>query len=83
MWIRSDAPSRSADACDLEQFAGLDRNSSCKKQQPLLQNVWHEVEYRIDVCRATTEACLELVLGMKEVPVYSGVRLSSVWLLLP
>jgi hypothetical protein len=54
-----------------------------KKLQPLLQNVWREVEFRIDGCRATTEACFELVLNMKEVSVYSCVRLIFVWLLRP
>jgi hypothetical protein len=32
--------------------------------QPLLQNMWHEVEYCLDVCRATEGAHIELVWGM-------------------
>jgi hypothetical protein len=36
-----------------------------KNYQPLLQNVWHEVEY-LDVCRATNGAPTELSLGMKK-----------------
>jgi hypothetical protein len=31
-----------------------------KTDQPLLQNVWHEVGYRLDVCRATNGAHTEL-----------------------
>jgi hypothetical protein len=81
VWIRCVAPSHSANACHPEQLDRLNRNSSCKKLQPLLQNVWRKVEYRVDVCRATTDACLELVLGVKEFPVYSGVRSRFVWLL--
>jgi len=74
MWIRSVVPSHSANACHPEQLEGLNRNSGCKTLQRLLHNVWREVESRIDVCRATVEACFVLVQGMKEVPVYSGVR---------
>lgn len=64
--MRSDAPSHLADACHPEQLEGLNRNSSCRNLQPLLQNVWGEVEYRIDVCRATSERCFEFVQYMKE-----------------
>jgi hypothetical protein len=64
----------------LQDWAGT---AVAHKVQPVLPNVRPEVEYRIDGCRATTRACFELVLGMKEVPVYSSVRLSFVWLLLP
>jgi hypothetical protein len=49
-----------------------------------LQNVWHEVEYRLDVCRATNEAHIELAQGMKkllELLFSYGVRLIFVWLL--
>jgi len=68
VWIRSVVPSHSANACHPEQLEGLNRSSGCKTLQPLLQNVWREGECRIDVCRATAEACFELVQGMKEVP---------------
>jgi hypothetical protein len=37
-----------------------------KTDQPLLQNVWHEVEYHLDVCRATNGAHTELAKGMKK-----------------
>jgi hypothetical protein len=36
------------------------RTSIAKIDQPLLQNVWHKVEYRLDVCRATNGAHIEL-----------------------
>jgi len=32
------------------------RTAIAKIDQPLLQNVWQEVEYRLDVCRATNRA---------------------------
>jgi hypothetical protein len=36
-----------------------------KTDQPLSQNVWHEVEYHLDVCRATNGAHTELAYGVK------------------
>jgi hypothetical protein len=36
------------------------RTAIAEIDQPLLQNVWHEVEYRLDVCRATNGAQIEL-----------------------
>jgi hypothetical protein len=36
------------------------RTAIAKTDQLLLQNVWHEVEYRLDVCRATNGAHIEL-----------------------
>jgi hypothetical protein len=36
------------------------RTAIAKIYQPLLQNVWHEVECRLDVCRATNGAHTEL-----------------------
>jgi hypothetical protein len=32
------------------------RKATAKSNQPLKQNVWHEVEYRLDVCRARNGA---------------------------
>jgi len=37
------------------------RTATAKTDQPLLQNVWHEVEYRFDVCRATNAGHIELL----------------------
>jgi hypothetical protein len=36
------------------------RTAIAKSDQPLLQNVWHKVEYCLDVCRATNRAHTEL-----------------------
>jgi hypothetical protein len=36
------------------------RTAIAKIDKPLMQNVWHEVEYRPDVCRATSGANIEL-----------------------
>jgi hypothetical protein len=36
------------------------RTAIAKIGQPLLQNVWFEVEYCLDVCRATNGAHIEL-----------------------
>jgi hypothetical protein len=36
------------------------RTAIAKTDQPLLQNVWHKVEYHLDVCRATNGAHIEL-----------------------
>jgi hypothetical protein len=36
-----------------------------KIDQPLLQNIWHEVKYCLDVCRATNGAQTEHSQGMK------------------
>jgi hypothetical protein len=36
------------------------RTAIAKIDQPLLQNVWHEVEYWLDVCRATNGDHIEL-----------------------
>jgi hypothetical protein len=36
------------------------RTAIAKIDKPLLQNVWQEVEYRLDVCRATSGAYIEL-----------------------
>jgi hypothetical protein len=36
------------------------RTVIAKTDQPLLPNVWHEVKYRLDVCRATNGAHTEL-----------------------
>jgi hypothetical protein len=36
------------------------RTAIAKTDQPLLQNVRHKVEYRLDVCRATNGAHIEL-----------------------
>jgi hypothetical protein len=36
------------------------RTAIAKVDEPLMQNVWHEVEYRLDVCRATYGALAEL-----------------------
>jgi hypothetical protein len=33
---------------------------TAKIDQPLLENVWHKVKYRLDVCKATNEAHIEL-----------------------
>jgi hypothetical protein len=56
-----------------------DPPSDCKHDQLLLQNVWHDVEYRLDVCRATNGAHIETNFL---VALYNGVRLIFVWLLL-
>jgi len=40
--------------------------ATAKTDQPLLQNVWHEIEYLIHVCRATNGAHIELLQGMKK-----------------
>jgi hypothetical protein len=42
------------------------RIATAKTDQPLLQNIWHEVGYRLDVCRATNGAHIELSWGIKE-----------------
>jgi len=36
------------------------RTATAKLDQPLLQNIWDEVEYILDVCRATIGAHIEL-----------------------
>jgi len=36
------------------------RTEIAKSDQSLLQNIWHEVEYCLDVCRATNGAHIEL-----------------------
>jgi hypothetical protein len=36
------------------------RTAIAKIDEPLLQNVWHKVAYRLDVCRATNGAYIEL-----------------------
>jgi hypothetical protein len=36
------------------------RTATAKGDVPVMQNVWHEVEYRLDVCRATYGALTEL-----------------------
>jgi hypothetical protein len=36
------------------------RTAVAKIDQPLLQNVWHEVEYHLDVYRGTNGAHIEL-----------------------
>jgi hypothetical protein len=41
------------------------RTAIAKTDQPLLQNVWNEVEYRRDVCRATNGAHIELGYSIK------------------
>jgi hypothetical protein len=42
------------------------RTATAKTDEPLLQNVWHEVEYRHHVCWATNGAHTELAEGMKK-----------------
>jgi hypothetical protein len=42
-----------------KQLNGSNRKSDCRLDQPLLQNVWHEVEYIPDVCRATHGAHID------------------------
>jgi hypothetical protein len=42
------------------------RTATANTDQPLLQNVWHEVEYHPDMCRATNGAHTELSQGMKK-----------------
>jgi len=38
----------------LYNLKGALRAAIKKFEHPLLQNIWHEVEYRLDLCRATT-----------------------------
>jgi hypothetical protein len=55
------------------------RTATAKTDRPLLQNVWHEVECRFDVCTATNGAHTEFVYSMKKwVDLYSGERLFCV-----
>jgi hypothetical protein len=56
-----------------------------KIDQPLLQNVCHEVEYLLDVCRATNGEIYRTCIGYEKnflVVLYNRVRLSFVWHLL-
>jgi len=56
-----------------------------KTDQLFLQNVWHEVEYSVDVCRATSGKHIELSYGIRKtfcVALYNGMRFVLVWLLL-
>jgi hypothetical protein len=36
------------------------QTAAAKTDQPLLQNIWHEVKYCLDVCRATNGAHTKL-----------------------
>jgi hypothetical protein len=40
----------------LNNLKGAMRAAIKKFEHPLLQNIWHEVEYRLDASRATTGA---------------------------
>jgi hypothetical protein len=42
------------------------QTAKAKIDQPLLQNVWHKLEYCLDVCRGTNRAHIELPQGMKK-----------------
>jgi hypothetical protein len=57
--------------------------ATAKTDQPLLQN-WQEIEYCLDVYRATNGAHTNLHMVWKNifVALYSGVHLVFVWLLL-
>jgi hypothetical protein len=44
----------------LKNFKDRVRTATAKTDQPLLQIVWHEVEYLLDVCRATNGAHIKL-----------------------
>jgi hypothetical protein len=53
------------------------RTASAWNEHPLVQNVRHEVGYRLDVCRATNGEQTELAQGMKgasSVVLYKAVR---------
>jgi hypothetical protein len=50
----------------LSNFKNRIRTATAKTDQSLLQNVWHKVEYRLDVCRATNGAHIELAQGTKK-----------------
>jgi hypothetical protein len=39
---------------------------TAKTDQPLMQYVWHEVEYHLDMCKATDDVYMELTHGMKK-----------------
>jgi hypothetical protein len=67
---------RSANACNLNNLKDRIWTATAKIDQTLLQNVWHKVECRPDMCRATDRAHIELPLGMKKtfwVALYNGV----------
>jgi hypothetical protein len=42
------------------------RRNTAKTVQPLLQDVWREVEYRLDVCVAVSGAYIKLAQGVKK-----------------
>jgi hypothetical protein len=44
----------------LNNFKDQIQTATAIIDQPLLQNVWHEVEYRLDLSRATNGAHTEL-----------------------
>jgi hypothetical protein len=68
----------------LNKLKDIIRKATAKTDQPLLQNVWHEVECLLDVCVATNEAHIKIAYGIKTfcVALYRGVPLIFVWLLL-
>jgi hypothetical protein len=43
-----------------KNLKNLLQTATAKSNQPLSQNVWHEVEYCLDVCRATNGAHIKL-----------------------
>jgi hypothetical protein len=62
------------------------RTAPAKPDQPLLQNVWQEIEYRLVVCRAANGTHNEFARGIKknlQVALRSDLRLIFMWLLLP
>jgi hypothetical protein len=44
----------------LNKLKDRTRTAVAKIDQPLLQNVWPKVEYRLDMCRATNGTYIEL-----------------------
>jgi hypothetical protein len=50
----------------LSNFKDRIRKATANINQPLLQNIWREVQYRPDVCRATNAAHIKLTLSVKK-----------------
>jgi hypothetical protein len=55
----------STEVCNPEQLEGQKRTASAKTERPLVQNVWHEDGYRVDVPWAKYGAHTELAQGVE------------------
>jgi hypothetical protein len=65
VFVKDEGGLRSANAYNLEQLEQSNTNSDCKTDQPLLQNVWQEVKYHLDVCTTKNVIHIETAQGIK------------------